>query len=98
MESITVTNCLVEGYQTILKHLEIIKVLVKKGLITDTEELSVLVKISPIMEEYEALFLLMKVQTPQLPEAILPSDIEHFLSVHFGETNAEIREYIISLF
>lgn len=99
MEELTVTKCLVKGYQTILKHLQIMKVLVKNDLLSNKEELSLLQEIASIMEQYEALFMIMSIATPQLPEeVILPSDIEHFLSVHFGETTPEEFSYIISLF
>lgn len=98
MEVLSLTNCLVKGYQTVLKHNRIIKVFVENQLLTKEEELSILEEAGSIMEQYEALFLVMKIATPQLSEGISPSDVEHFLSVHFGETNTEIREYIVSLF
>lgn len=98
MEQLSVNNCLVKGYQTILKHLQIMKVLVNNDLLSNKEELSLLQEIASIMEQYEALFMIMTIATPQMSEAITSSDIEHFLSVHFGETTPEEFNYILSLF
>lgn len=98
MEELTVTKCLVKGYQTVLKHNKIIKVFVENQLLTKEEELSILEEAAAIMEQYEALFLIMSISMPPTSQVVTTSDVEHFISVHFGEINTDEKSYILSLF